>query len=522
LGVVSDHLRSLVERQVKERGLVVWFDLEKHYQELLQGLSLPETAVESYEGSFFELRHRVEPHLGSDMDSPPRLVVYVPEPEEDTHNALIELTEPGMVMKPGQHSVNLNTRLPVVAKRALRPVLGDQQTARIEKDVAAGKLTLADLDRLTPDHSEVVAIIFNTAYPQDVALKFLGSERYDSELTNRSATGDLATLLSVAFGISLPEEASCEELRVALARHLLSTEFVRTISDPMPPQLSSVNVAEEEPAAETCVVLVYEWRNRRDLRESYAEHADRVEEELGVSRLRLGMEQLEHCETFAAVELALQTAIEEWTLETPGWTLEQHRELRALISRRLQGFWASWPERYPQIHPRWLLIESAVEVIQIAGRIEAGLKTLDGQPQEILQRYAGDLSAEEPWCELDTHHRRLERRDLDFARGIGGEYGALDRLVVRARRRYREAAESLSKYYLNALQKARFEVPDIPRQTETFARHVAPALEEGKTAYVLVDSLRYEMALDLARTLQADYEVGISPAPSAPSRASPR
>ena len=219
---------------MKERGLVVWFDLEKHYQELLQGLSLPETAVESYEGSFFELRHRVEPHLGSDMDSPPRLVVYVPEPEEDTHNALIELTEPGMVMKPGQHSVNLNTRLPVVAKRALRPVLGDQQTARIEKDVAAGKLTLADLDRLTPDHSEVVAIIFNTAYPQDVALKFLGSERYDSELTNRSATGDLATLLSVAFGISLPEEASCEELRVALARHLLSTEFVRTISDPMP------------------------------------------------------------------------------------------------------------------------------------------------------------------------------------------------------------------------------------------------------------------------------------------------
>jgi hypothetical protein len=512
LGVVSDHLRGLVERQVKERGLVVWFDPEGDYLEFVEDLSLPETAVERYEGSFFELRHRVEPHLSADTDGPPRLVVYVPEAEEDTHNALVEFTQPGVVMKPGQHSVNLNTRLAVVAKRALRPVLGDQPSARIEKDVAARKLTLADLDRLTTDRSEVVALIFGTAYPQDVALKFLGSERYDPELASRSATGDLASLLGRAFGVSLSEDASCEELRIALARHVLSTEFVRTISGPLPPELSSVNGAEEEPAAETCAALAYEWRNRRDLRESYAEHADRVEEALGVSRLMLGMEQVKDCETFAAAELALQTAIEEWALETAGWTPEQHRDLRDLISHRLQGFWASWPERYAQIHPRWLLIESAVEVIQAAGRIEADLKTLDGQSGEILWRYAGDLSVDEPWCELDTHHRRLERRDLDFARGIGEEYGALDRLVARARRRYREAAETLSEHYLSALQKARFEVPGIPRQTETFARHVAPALEKGKVAYVLVDALRYEMARDLARTLEGDYEVGIFPA----------
>lgn len=496
---------------MKEWGLVVWFDPESHYHELVENLSLPEIAVERYEGSFFELRHRIEPYFGADRDSPPRLVVYVGQTEEDTHNALVELTQPGVVMKPGQHSVNLNTRLAVVAKRALRSMLGGQQAAKIERDVAAGKLTLTDLDRLTTDPS-VLALIFGTAYPQDVALKFLGSERYDPELASRRATGDLASLLGSAFAIFLSEDTSCEELRVALARHVLSTEFVRTISGPVPPELSSVNVAEEESAAEACAALAYEWRNRRDLRESYAEHADRVEEELGVSRLRLGMEQVKNCETFAAAELALQAAIEEWALETAGWTPEQHRDLRALISRRLQGFWASWPERYTRMHPRWLLIESAVEVIQTSSRIETDLKALDGKPEEILQCYAGDLSTEEPWCELDTHHRRLERRDLDFARGIGDEYGALDKLVARARRRYREAAETLSEHYLSALQKAKFEVPGIPRQTQVFAQRVAPALKKGKVAYVLVDSLRYEMARDLARTLEGEYEVGLSPA----------
>lgn len=83
MGVVSDHLRGLVQRQVKERGLVVWFDREGHYREFLEDLYLPETAVERYEGSFFELHRRVEPYLATDRDGPPRLVVYVPQAEEE-------------------------------------------------------------------------------------------------------------------------------------------------------------------------------------------------------------------------------------------------------------------------------------------------------------------------------------------------------------------------------------------------------------------------------------------------------
>lgn len=84
--------------------------------------------------------------------------------------------------------------------------------------------------------------------------------------------------------------------------------------------------------------------------------------------------------------------------------------------------------------------------------------------------------------------------------------------MVYARRRYREASETLSESYLSALQKTKFEISELPWQTETFVRHVVPALEKGKVAYVLVDSLRYEMALQLARSLGGDYEVDLSPA----------
>ncbi len=509
MGAVSDHLRGLVEKQVDENRLVVWFDPEGHYRDFVGSFPLPDTAIEVCRESFFELRRRLEPHLSADGDRPPRLLVYVPKGEEETHGALVELTEPGVVMKPRQQPRSRNTRLSVVAKTALRPILGDEQAAKIEKDVEAGRLTLADLDNLGEERSSVVSLVFGTAYPQELVLKFLGDGGYDSEVVDRQALPDLASLLGGAFEVSLSEYASCDELRASLARHVLSTELVRTISGPLPSELSSVKAANGEGAVEICVALARKWRNARDLKDSYAEHADRVEGELGIGRMSFGLEQLRGCETFAGIERALQTAVEERALSKP--TPEEYRALREVVERRLRGFWASWPERYGQIQPRWRLAQAAIEVIHAAGALEDGLKAIKGGPEEILKRYAGDLSAEEPWCELDAHHRSLERRDLDFLPGGDEEYPALERLVARARQRYREAGEALSERYLRALREARFEVAGVPRQTEIYATRVAPALEGGrKVAYVLVDSLRYEMARDLARRLQGDFEVDLS------------
>lgn len=509
MGAVSDHLRGLVERQVKDHGLVVWFDPEGHYRDFVTDLTLPETAIEIYEKSFFQLRHRIEPHLNADRDHPPRLVVYVPRSEEETHAALVELTEPGVVMRPGDSSINRNTRLRVLAKTALRPVLGSEQAAKVEKDVASGKYSLSELDKLTDRQPSVVSLIFSAAYPQDVALKFLADKQYDSDLAAKQAVPDLATLLGNTFGVSLSGKASCDELRTVLARHVLSTEFIRSISGSLPQQLSSVKSADDEAATEACVSLAHEWRNRRDLQDSYAEHAGKVEGELGLSRMSFGLDQIVGSETFAGVEIALQTAVEERVLA--GWTPEQFREVRALVDKRLQGVWSRWTERYERILPRWLLIQAAVEVIHAAEMVENGLKSLRDDPAEVLERYAGDLSVEEPWCDLDAHQRSLERRDLDFARGVGDEYPALEKLVVRARQRYREAGEALSERYLRTLQEAKFEVSGIPRQADVYATYVAPKLGKGgRIAYFLVDSLRYEMARDLGRRLRDDYEVGLS------------
>ena len=89
MGAVAEYLHALIARQVNEHRLVVWFDPERHYAELARTFSVPDTAVARYEGSFFALRHEIEPLLNDTVA--PRLVVYVPLSEEETSNALMGL-----------------------------------------------------------------------------------------------------------------------------------------------------------------------------------------------------------------------------------------------------------------------------------------------------------------------------------------------------------------------------------------------------------------------------------------------
>src|SRR5262249_17996904 len=143
-GVVTEHLVSLIAKQVEDHALVVWYDPERHYSEVVTSLALPQTTVARYDGSFFRLRHEID-HL-LDESKPPRLVVYVPEEQANTHHALIELEKAGVVMQPRQQPPACNTRLSVIARNALRPILGDDQVVEIEKQVESGKLSLADLN----------------------------------------------------------------------------------------------------------------------------------------------------------------------------------------------------------------------------------------------------------------------------------------------------------------------------------------------------------------------------------------
>lgn len=84
-------------------------------------------------------------------------------------------------------------------------------------------------------------------------------------------------------------------------------------------------------------------------------------------------------------------------------------------------------------------------------------------------------------------------------------------VVDLSRRRYREAVTALQDAFLTAVQAEGWPPDGVPRQTRIFDEHVAPLLERReKTAFFMVDSLRYEMGRDLGEALAGTGEVHVS------------
>ena len=504
MAVASEYLKQLISKQVDDRGLVVWYDPDRSYEELAREIAFPETQVILYDGSFLHLRKQVDPLLKGSQ--PPRLVVYIPLEREKTHSALIELDCAGVIMQPRQQPLACNTRLSVIARSVLRPILGEDQVAEIERQVESGKLTLADLDSMAEQGMDistgVVKLVFGTANPLDVALAFLQGDTLDAAILKKEAGNELSRLLQLHLDLQLPQEFG--DWRSHLGRHVLTTEMARALGESFPVSLAGVPVAKSSVGVESCIRLAKSWRNSREHRDSYVSHASKVEKELNLTSQGLVADQLSTLETFPCFERILLESAEQDLLKEPGTTQ------RDLASSRLSSFWS---EVNPAIQARWALIHSAAQVLLESERISKEVKKAPAALASLVKRYA---EGDDAWCLLDTFHRHLESRKYRFEFSSSLEHEGLERLVAQAEERYTKVGSTLAKVFVAQLAKEKHPVPGIGRQREIFEKHVRPYLGDAKVAYVWVDALRHEMARELRRLLEADFETVLEPVLATP------
>ncbi len=497
-GLVSESLRGLITRQVEDHALVIWYDPEKHYGNVAETLTLPKTSIAQYNGSFFQLRREIDPLL-NDMQ-PPRLLVYVPMDQGETDHALAELEAAGVVVQPGQQPPSRNTRLSIVARNALRPLRGDANAAEIEKQVEEGKLTLADLDFIgEKKDSGVLSLIFGSGNAQEVALGFLASSCFDGEVENKSAARELADLLRSTFEVDFPGVA-LPEMRQRLARHVLLTDLAAGLGETIPASLKSLKVAASPAQRDACVALARTWRLRRDIRDSYVTAARKVQQESLLGQVEFVAGTITHVETFPCLEQALLRHVEEALLEGA------NTDLLDLATSRQSRFWS---EVTPTIQAHWALLAAVAEVLVHADRVAKALKDAANTVAGIVQAY---VEGESPWCLLDTHHRHMESRWYNFDLDAADPHPGLDKLILTAEQRYTEVGSQLAKTFVTQFSKAKHPIAGLLRQVQVFETQVKPHLGNGKTAYVWVDALRFEMAKELADVLKSDFALTLCPA----------
>ena len=168
-----------------------------------------------------------------------------------------------------------------MARNALKSILGEDQVAEIERQVDAGKLSLADLNSLADKGKDistgVLTLIFGYSQPARSCVGFPAQRplrRGNQEEGRREGSASPAT--SQLRHRTSGRRSSAELAGQAGAACLL-TDLFAALKKQVPSSLSSVAVATSTGGIDACVRLARTWRNSRDVRDSYVAVANKIE-----------------------------------------------------------------------------------------------------------------------------------------------------------------------------------------------------------------------------------------------------
>ena len=460
---LRDHLADQLDRKVRAHSLVVWEDPAGHYRGVWSSLVPEGVRSEEFDGSWYELRRRIENDVAN--ENPPKLVVYTPvEPPED--DPLAEVREAGSRFRP---------KLATLVKQSLGKQLSAARIAEIGREARTLEQAEAAAEGAGGADVRLVGVL-GTSDPIRVLVEVLTGTA-DERVGVGDAWAAVADLAHNTVGADV--EGSSDQLRGSLFRHLVLCDIAQATNGSLPDSLDSMWAP---PSA-------VQQRSARDVLERLREgHA--------------GAAAFRRLAADADISLGIDASL-EWQPGLDGVTgtpaLEEvlfkhatdllsdgsHRDALAVADRRLLlSPWAAdhlstWGSRWRTVQAMaWLHTELA------RGDPPKGANT-----EELLIWYA-----QGGW-KVDRAHRRLE-----LARTELRTFGDIEGALVEARAAYDRWLDSLLNKFVDGVADGALDIGDLVRQGDIHDRFVAAG--QGRTAYVWVDALRYELGVELAEALR--------------------
>jgi hypothetical protein len=497
MSTVTEYLTKIVQKNLDEFGIVVWYDPKGSYQSFIEKFPL-DSPLLKYDGSYFAIRHALEPFLESKDRQ--KVLVYVQQEHNESASPLIEAEYCGTILKPGGPT-GKNTKLEIIARNALGDLFDAATIVNFEKSIQQEQLTLEDLDKLAESHEETgkagsLQLIFGNSVPTEIVLAFLSDPTCDEKIEEKSAFEEFKTFISAHTGLDSQTE-DITTYRQDLARYVLLTDFLAKIKDAKKlTTLGKVPQGKKKGHIEFCKNCVKEWQCRRDLQESYILISDRVDEELDISSLDFSILTNLVADTFPGSEkLATDCCIV--CIDSGDF-----KTARKIIDVRKTLFWSVVD--YKNFRLLWNILSYITDLNSLSDTIKQELKVIGKlTPAKIIEKYTS-LSNQSAWFRLDLTQRHMEGAYADYEDPQSGDDTPLAALMIKTRNNYSETTNLIAEAYSDILEKNKFSYKGVLTQREIFSKILSPHLLNGKTVYFLVDALRYEMGVDLFNSLPYD------------------
>lgn len=492
---LHDDIARLLAERLKTRSVVVWYDPRAEFGAFIDELrGAPadgatiapvivgggQASLVQFAGSMFEIRAVVEPLVSRDV--PDRVVVYLPGCEPDaTGSVLMEIERAGV-------------RWELQLKRVARDVLRKRYTDGVIDGLLAPPgvtyedLAIASSDSGSAEQPSLLKTIFHGISGSDaIVAAWLADSDRDAEIEAKQAQLELSKLIRSRLGLDLPDTASLAKMRATTLRYVLAGEFRTDLTGAPPANLAGVPV----PATKENESAVRDMaqRLRTSFGDAYTKLADGVETELHLASASVAPEYLGGIDTFRFEERLLLSHCGD--LIAKG----DFDVALALIAQREKSFWL---ERDVARRAQWEACRLIAELGKTSAAVGAQVRTASGNASDWVARYTTGGG----WLTLDQAQRRMET----FVAKLDDD--PPERALSVVRRAYEDTCQAMADGFTKQLAKAGWTVSDYMHQTQIYQK---VAEQPRPVAYFLVDSLRYEMGVELVGRLPKSAEVRIQP-----------
>ncbi|OPY73253.1 MAG: PglZ domain protein [Syntrophorhabdus sp. PtaU1.Bin002] len=480
---------------LSDRRIVVWYDAEGDFKSFAVEFDAPNCEVLSAEASILKTRRRADEiyRLMNESENPVErdrcVLIYVPSRRGAGEDEKMRDPFEVYAMAGAPFGDAEDQKIESLARQAM-PGKADEVTRLFRE----GKPDIALLDGLeNTQRWPLLNDVFRTETPAEIiAAALCNTVKSEEAAAKPGCIDELLRLLDTAVGFKHADgNRDWKTLRPKLAEYIFFSEFVFDLPAGVPDSLNAVPRAGVE--AKTVIYAACgRMRSDTGLRETYAELAQGIEN--GLRLLDLMPKDFDPGErdTFPFQERhLLGRAVGLVVTGDPA-------AARPVIENHRRSIWRMDPQK----SPAWTVLERAVALIESAAEVSEGLNEKKNLAN-LFNAYTAD-----GWSGLDRASRLFET-----ALTACSDDGVIAPVVDICRRRYRETVTALQDSFLAAVQSEGWPPDGAPRQTRIFDDHVAPLLERRqKTAFFMVDSLRYEMGRDLGEALTGTGEVHVSPA----------
>lgn len=489
---LHDYIAGQIVGRLRTRGIVVWYDPRSEFRPFVEellgeeaDLSMVhkadlagfETSLAVFTGSFLELRARIEPLVSQDMPDP--LLLYLPAVARDREGSLLmEVEKAGDCYEPQLRKLARNLLEKSFTAGEIDRALGSEAVDYFD---LAGMASGGDL-------SVLKGIFPGSSGSDEILASWVSSDANDSEIERKGAIPELLKLLKSRIGLAV-EGSVLEKLRSIVLRYILGSEFRADLKCSPPAALDSIAMPSSKDLE---VVRSMARRLRKSSFTPYDILADRVESELRLESTGIDARYLGSIDTFRFEEKAL---LDHCSALVARGAFE---EAIGIIDERQDSYWL---DRDTSRKAQWEAIRRMAELGTEAARVTSALK----KPPSSVKAWIEAYSSAGGWHLLDRAQRRMESWISNL------EDEPPEAPLLKVRQEYDNVCSRMASGFAEAIEAARWSFEGACLSQTGVYDKLVKGLPKP-VAVFLVDSLRFEMGMELDGLLRRSDQISIKAA----------